>query len=212
MINPNEIYTVLMEGDVERVKNTVKDLIEKGHEPVAVLNKGLIAAMLIIGDRFKEGEIYLPEVLVAANTMEAGVGILKAYFSGNIEQSLGKVVIGTVEGDVHDIGKNIVRIMLKSSGFDVIDLGIDVTAEVFLQAVKENEPDILAMSALLTTTMVNIEPVIEALKVDGVKGNLKIIVGGAPVTEAFAKNIGADGYAPDAGSAVILAKELLGLG
>ncbi|HEX16246.1 MAG TPA: cobalamin-binding protein, partial [Deltaproteobacteria bacterium] len=175
------------------------------------LNEALIPAMEIVGREYEEGERYVPEMLISAEAMKAAMGVLRPRLVETGVRLKGKVVIGTVEGDLHDIGKNLVAMMLEGAGFEVIDLGVEVTAERFVQAVREHKPDVLGMSALLTTTMIHMPEVIEALKEAGLREEVKVIVGGAPVTQEYAEKIGADGYAPDAASAVEVVKRLLGV-
>jgi 5-methyltetrahydrofolate--homocysteine methyltransferase len=164
-----------------------------------------------VGRRFKNNEFYVPEVLIAARAMHAAMDVLKPLLAASDVQPVGTVVIGTVKGDLHDIGKNLVAMMLEGGGFNVIDLGVDVSPEKFLQAVREHKPNIVGLSALLTTTMPAMKTTIEALKEAGVRDQVKVIIGGAPVTQRFADEIGADGYAPDAASAVDVARQLLGI-
>lgn len=203
----------------------IADEVQKGHsDPVGaltrkalsqdipaedVMNKGLVSGMEIVSDKFKNNEIFIPEVLISARAMNTGLAILKPLLVESRIQPKGKVVIGTVKGDLHDIGKNIVAMLLQGAGFDVIDLGADVPKEKFLEFVKKEKVDILGMSALLTTTMLYMKEMIEALKKEGIRQEVKVIIGGAPVTESYAARIEADGYAPDAASAVDLSKRLL---
>jgi corrinoid protein of di/trimethylamine methyltransferase len=202
MIDGEKFYLSLSQGKMEEVKTLVQGALDAGESAERVLKEGLIQAMDRLGVRFKNGEIYIPEVLLAAQTMHAGMAILKPILSKSTGTIVGKVLIGTVKGDLHDIGKNLVVMMIEAGGFDVIDLGIDVPASRFVEAVKEHRPQVVGMSALLTTTMVEMEKTIQALGTAGQKDQVKIIVGGAPVTERFAMEIGADGYAPDAAVAV----------
>ena len=202
MIDGEKFFQSLSEGEIEEVKTLVQEALDAGESAERVLRQGLIPAMDRVGVRFKNGELYIPEVLLAARAMHAGMAILKPILSKSTETIAGKVLIGTVKGDLHDIGKNLVAMMIEGGGFDVIDLGIDVPASRFVEAVKEHSPQVVGMSALLTTTMVEMKKTIQALEEAGQKGRVKIIVGGAPVTEDFAKDIGADGYAPDAAVAV----------
>jgi 5-methyltetrahydrofolate--homocysteine methyltransferase len=202
MIDGEKFYLSLSEGKVEEVETLVQGALDAGESAERVLKEGLIQAMDRLGVRFKNGEIYIPEVLLAAQTMHAGMAILKPILSKSTGTIPGKVLIGTVKGDLHDIGKNLVVMMIEAGGFDVIDLGIDVPASRFVEAVKEHRPQVVGMSALLTTTMVEMEKTIQTLEAAGQKDQVKIIVGGAPVTERFAMEIGADGYAPDAAVAV----------
>ncbi len=174
-----------------------------------ILNEGMISAMSAVGKLFEEGEYFVPEMLISARAMQAGLVLLKPALKEADIQSTGKVVIGTVKGDLHDIGKNLVAMMLEGAGFEVIDLGTDVTPEKFVNAVRENSPQIVAMSALLTTTMSAMAATVETLKSAGVREQVKVIIGGAPVTDEYAHKIGVDGFAPDASRAAALAKSLL---
>jgi len=204
----------------------IADEVQKGHaDPVGeltrkalsqdipaeeIMNKGLVSGMEIVSKKFKNNEIFIPEVLISARAMNTGLAILKPLLVESNVQPKGKVVIGTVKGDLHDIGKNIVAMLLQGAGFDVIDLGADVPKEKFLEFVKKEKADILGMSALLTTTMLYMKETIEAFKEEGIRQDVKVIIGGAPVTESYASQIEADGYAPDAASAADLSKRLLG--
>jgi corrinoid protein of di/trimethylamine methyltransferase len=179
--------------------------------PQEMINGHMIPAMSEIGRRFQEGKAFVPQLLMAGRAMKAALELLKPVMAGTASCSLGKVVIGTVKGDLHDIGKNLVASMLEGCGFEVVNMGIDVSADAFIQAVKENQPDILCMSALLTTTMGYMKEVIDALEAAGIRQQVKVMVGGAPVTQGFADEIGADGYSDNANSAVIVAKQLLKL-
>lgn len=205
-----EISENLQKGQASKVAELVKKALDQGIEPRKVLNDGMIAGMNIVGIKFKNNEVYVPEVLIAARAMKAGMEILKPILTETGIEPIGKVVIGTVKGDLHDIGKNLVKMMLEGGGFEVIDLGTDVSAEKFLEAVNQYHPDIVGMSALLTTTMPNMKTVIEELKNTGMRDKVIVMVGGAPVTDQYVKEIGADGYAKDAASAVEKAKELIG--
>jgi 5-methyltetrahydrofolate--homocysteine methyltransferase len=205
-----EIATNLYNGENRKVAELVQQALDDGVAPEAVLNGGLIAGMDEVGRDFKAGELFVPEVLIAARAMQAGMDILRPLLAEGEVPSAGKFVIGTVKGDLHDIGKNLVRMMLEGAGFETIDLGTDAEAADFVNAVREHQPELLGMSALLTTTMVNMRSTIEALEEAGLRDSVKIMVGGAPVTAAFAKEIGADAYAPDAASAVDVARELVG--
>ena len=186
----------------------VDEAMSSGIPAEKILNEGFIQAMAIIGDKFSEGEVYIPDVLIAARAMQAGMGILRPLLADSDAQSAGRYLIGTVKGDLHDIGKNLVKMMLEGAGFETIDLGTDVEPGDFVAAVREHQPRLLGMSALLTTTMVNMRATVEALEEAGLRDSVKIMVGGAPVTAAFAEEIGADAYAPDAASAVDKAREL----
>jgi len=196
-------------GDQKAAVQATQAALDEGLEPETILNQGLIAGMSSIGVKFRNNEVFIPEVLIAARAMGGAMEVLEPKLVETGVEPKGKVVIGTVKQDLHDIGKNLVAMMLKGGGFHVTDLGVDVDPEKYIQAVKENQPQILAMSALLTTTMPNMKAVVEAIKEAGLD-QVKVIVGGAPVTQDFADQIGADGYAPDAGSAVDLAANLIG--
>jgi len=205
----NEIAECLIKGQAPKVKELVQAALDQGIAPGTVLSEGLIAGMNVIGERFKKNEIYVPEVLIAARAMKMGMEVLKPKLAAAGVEPIGKVVIGTVKGDLHDIGKNLVAMMLEGAGFQVIDCGIDCPAEKFIKAAQENGAAVIAMSALLTTTMPAMKQVIEALAAQGLKGKVKTMIGGAPVTQNYADEIGADGYSADAASAVDLAKALL---
>jgi len=209
MVDPQKFYTLLSQGKMDEVKKLTQEALDGGESPEAILKQGLIQAMEQIGIRFKNGDIYIPEVLIAARAMHAGMAVLKPILSKSNTAMAGKVVIGTVKGDLHDIGKNLVIMMLEGGGFEVIDLGVDVPPEKFLRAINEHYPQVVAMSALLTTTLKEMRNTIDGLKKAGLQHRFKIIVGGAPLTEKFAKEIGADGYAPDAASAVDVVKSLV---
>jgi 5-methyltetrahydrofolate--homocysteine methyltransferase len=200
----------VINGQKAPVESLVRQALDAKLPPDEILNTGLIAAMKEVGARFEAGDFYVPEMLIAARAMQAGLAILKPHLVSGGIQSAGKVVIGTVKGDLHDIGKNLVSMMLEGAGFEIFDLGTDVPPEKFIAAIKENNAGLLGMSALLTTTMSNMKLVLAALKEAGVREQVKVMIGGAPVTESFAKEIGADGYAPDASRAVTLAKSLMG--
>lgn len=204
-----EIAGAVIGGDRARVAAATRQVIEQGIPPKTILDEGLIAGMAVVGDRFRAHEIFLPDVLLAAKAMYAGMDELRPLLVREGVPSIGKVVIGTVRGDLHDIGKNMVATMLRGVGFDIVDLGINISTDDFVANVEKHRPDILGMSALLTTTMPEMKKVIDALASRGLRGKVKVIVGGAPVNEKFARDIGADGYAEDAGSSVDLAKKLL---
>jgi len=201
-----EIAEQVILGKRSVVETKVREALEAGLAPQAILNEALIAPMSEVGARFERGEFYVPEMLIAARAMQSGLALLKPHLSMGGVQMRGKVVIGTVKGDLHDIGKNLVAMMLEGAGFEIIDLGTDVAPDKFASTVRESGATLVGMSALLTTTMKNMKSVIEALEDLGVRQKVKIMIGGAPVTDAFAKDIGADGYAPDASRAVALAK------
>jgi len=196
---------------VTQTEKIVNDAINSNVPAEKILNEGLVAAMTVIGDKFSEGEIYIPDVLIAARAMQAGLDKLRPLLSDSSATHRGTVVIGTVKGDLHDIGKNLVKYMLRGAGFNVIDLGNDVSAEKFAQAVRNHNPGIVAMSALLTTTMGSMKDIIDGLEEAGLRDRVKVMIGGAPITQEYADRIKADGYARDAGSAIHKAKELLGI-
>ncbi len=207
----DQIARELFAGNAKAVAELVERALNEGLSPQEILNDGLIKGMNEVGAKFKANEIYVPEVLIAARAMKAGMEILRPKLVETGVEPVAKMVIGTVKGDLHDIGKNLVAMMMEGAGFQVIDLGIDVPAEKFIQAVHEHKPQLVGMSALLTTTMIQIRENIKAFKEAGIRDQVRIMVGGAPVTQKFADEVGADGYAPDAASAVDKAKELLGL-
>ncbi|MFA6622396.1 MAG: corrinoid protein [Candidatus Caldatribacteriota bacterium] len=209
MADLDNISIALQKGDANKVAELVKQALEENIVPKEVLENGLIKGMGIIGEKFKKNEVYVPEVLIAARAMHSGMDVLRPKLVETGVKNIGKVVIGTVKGDLHDIGKNLVKMMLEGVGFEVIDLGADVSADNFVVAVKEHQPDIIGMSALLTTTMINMAEVIKELKVAGLRGKVKIMIGGAPVTQNYAEQIGADCYAPDAASAADSAKKFI---
>ena len=204
-----KIYQAVMEGDAGEATSQVEAALAAGVPASDILNKGCIAAMAEVGQLFEEGEMFVPEMLIAARAMQAAMSLLKPHLAEGEIVSAGKVIIGTVAGDLHDIGKNLVGMMLEGAGFEIVDLGTDATAEKFVAAVQEHSPDMIGMSALLTTTMPSMSKTVEALTEAGLRDQVKILIGGAPVTQQYADNIGADGYAPDASSATRKAKELL---
>ncbi len=204
-----EIYDSIVDGDQNKARQKVQQAIEANIEPSKILNEAMISAMSKVGQMFEEGEYFVPEMLVSARAMQAGLSLLKPLLVKTDFKALGKVVAGTVKGDLHDIGKNLVCMMLEGAAFEVIDLGVDVSPEKFVEAIKETNANIVAMSALLTTTMPNMKVTIDALIEAGIRDKVKVMVGGAPLTDHYAKEIGADGYAPDASRAAILAKSLV---
>ena len=209
MANFEELSNCVITGNLAKVKKVTQALIDEGVSPLDIINLGLIAGMGVVGARFKNGEMYVPEVLVAARSMRAGIELVQPLIASEDMPSAGKVLLGTVKGDLHDIGKNLVGMMLESRGYTVINAGIDVSSEKFVQFIKEHKPDILAMSALLTTTMLGMKDTIELMKEEGIKDQVKVIIGGAPISNDFADEVGADGFAPDAASAVDLCNRLL---
>jgi 5-methyltetrahydrofolate--homocysteine methyltransferase len=205
----NQIAESLMKGKANDVKALVEQALNAGEAPGKILNEGMLKGMGVIGERFKKNEVYVPEVLIAARAMKAGMSVLQPRLTAAGVQAIGIAVLGTVKGDLHDIGKNLVGMMLEGAGFKVVDLGIDVPPEKFVNAAREQKAQLIGVSALLTTTMTNMKSVIDAAKASDLAGQVKVMIGGAPVTQAFCDEIGADGYAPDAASAADLAKSLL---
>lgn len=199
----------IIKGNEPQTVENVKALIETGIEPLAIINDGLMAGMNVVGERFKNGEMFVPEVLMAARAMNSGIELVKPLINDEDMPNAGTVVIGTVKGDLHDIGKNLVAMMMESSGFRVINAGIDVNMDKFVELVKENNAEIVAMSAMLTTTMVYMKNVVEALEEAGLRNQVKIMIGGAPVTKKFAEEIGADLYTVDASSAAEEGKNII---
>lgn len=206
----NKLFDAVLEGDFEGVSSNLQAALDANLDPTVILNDGMIAAMREVGFRFEAGDYYVPEMLLAARAMQSGMAILKPYLQQADRKSSGKVVIGTVKGDLHDIGKNLVALMLEGAGFEIKDLGVDVPIEEFIRAAKEEKPNIVAMSALLTTTMQMMKQTIDAFEAAGLRDEVKFIIGGAPVTETYASQIGADGFASDASRAVNVAKSLIG--
>ncbi|MBA7610558.1 Methionine synthase [subsurface metagenome] len=200
----------VISGDVDVVTELTKKAVDEGEKPLDIIDKGLMKGMNVVGERFKAGDMFIPEVLMSAKAMGAGMEIVKPLFVGGEVPSQGKVVLGTVKGDLHDIGKRLVGMIMESGGMVVKDLGTDVSPEKFVEAVKEKKPDIVGMSALLTTTMLAMKDTIEILEEEGLRDSVKVLIGGAPVTSDFAKEIGADGWAPDAITAKELAMQLVG--
>lgn len=208
MSDLQEIIEILITGDGDKLKELVEKALAAGTPANQILQKGLIVGMDIVGEKMETGEMFIPEVLMAAQAMSISVEILKPLLAEGESTSAGKVVLGTVKGDLHDIGKNLVVMMMESAGFEVIDLGVDVDPDKFVEAIKENKPTIVGLSALLTTTMPMMRQSVQSIEESGLRDSLKIIVGGAPVNQSFADEIGADGYAPDAGSASKMAKAM----
>jgi 5-methyltetrahydrofolate--homocysteine methyltransferase len=200
----------LINGNAPAVAQGVQAALDEGVAAGEILNGALVPAMDEVGYRFKNNIFYVPEVLIAARAMHAGMDLLKPLLADSEVPTAGKVVLGTVKGDLHDIGKNLVAMMLEGGGFEVIDLGVDASPEKFVTAIRDEQPQVVGMSALLTTTMVNMRSIIDALAEAGVRDQVRIMIGGAPVTQRYADEIGADGYAPDAASAVDLARSLVG--
>ncbi len=203
-----ELYNAILEGQRDEAQAKVESALGEGVPPGEVLN-AMVTAMGEVGRLFEEGEYFVPEMLIAARAMKTGMEILKPKLVDADIKPVGSIIAGTVKGDLHDIGKNLVCMMLEGAGFQVVDLGTDVSPEAFVSAVQEHQPEFVAMSALLTTTMPNMQTTIEALKAAGVRDSVKVLIGGAPITDAYAEKIGADGYASDASRAVKLAKSLV---
>ena len=204
-----QISENLMKGKAKDVQTLVEQAIAEGIEPSKILTEGLLSGMSIIGTRFKKNEIYVPEVLIAARAMKSGISVLQPKLTSAGVEPKGTAVVGTVKGDLHDIGKNLVCMMLEGAGFKVVDAGIDVEPAKFIQIASDNNATIIGVSALLTTTMTNMKAVVDAVKASDIAAKTKVIIGGAPVTQSFADEIGADGYAADAASAADLALSLL---
>jgi 5-methyltetrahydrofolate--homocysteine methyltransferase len=206
----DQISTVVIEGDLDEIRDLTEDALDDDISAEDILNKGLMPGMDYVGVEFRAGNMFVPEVLRSARTMQSSMDILKPLLAEAGAQMMGKVLLGTVKGDLHDIGKNLVGMMCEGAGFEVEDIGKDIAPEAFVDAVKKYEPDVLGMSALLTTTMRAMEGTIKVLEEAGVRDTVKIMIGGAPVTQAFADQIGADGYASNAAAAAELAKEFVG--
>ena len=205
----DNLYEGILNGDMSATPGNVQAALDAGIAPDVILNTGMISAMAEVGRLFEEGDYFVPEMLVSARVMQAGLAVLKPHLVSFGVDPVGTVIVGTVQGDMHDIGKNLVAMMLEGAGFEVIDLGVDVKPESFIEAIRENNAQVVAMSALLTTTMPKMKVTIDAMREAGVLDSVKVMVGGAPVTVEFAENVGADGYATDASQAATLAKSLL---
>jgi 5-methyltetrahydrofolate--homocysteine methyltransferase len=204
-----DLRTCVIDGDMNQTQKLVQEAIAENIPAEHILKEGLISAMAEVGRLFESGEYFMPEMLIAARAMKSGLTLLRPHLIAANVHAVGKVVIGTAQGDIHDIGKNLVGMMLEGAGFEVIDLGVDVPPEKYVQAVRDHHPDLVACSALLTTTMLRMKEMITALDEAGLRGQVKVMVGGAPITESYAREIGADLFAPDAASAASRAKELL---
>ena len=207
MADIKEICEFLQKGRAKNVKALVTEALEEGQDPKAILNEGLLAGMMIVGEKFKNNEVFVPEVLVAARALNAGLTILEPKLVEVGNEPVGKIIIGTIKGDLHDIGKNLVAMMMKGVGFEVIDLGVDVEPETFIAKAEEVGADVICISALLTTTMPGMQATIDALKERGLRDKYIVMVGGAPVNQSFADQIGADYYTPDAATAAEVAKK-----
>ena len=197
-------------GEIDKVGELTQSAVDEGVEPMEIIDNGLMGGMSVVGERFKAGDMYIPEVIMSAKAMSAGMEIVKPLIIDGESSSKGKVLLGTVKGDLHEIGKKLVQMMIESAGLEVEDIGIDISPEKFAEEVRERKPDVLGMSALLTTTMLAMKDTIETLKEAGLRDSVKVLVGGAPVTLDFAEEIGADGWAPDAVTAKDKVLEFLG--
>lgn len=209
MMETPKYYEAMSEGNAGRIKEMTQEALGRGEDAASVL-EGLIASLSIIGANFRDGEIFLPEMMIAARAMHAGLGVLRPVLAKSAGPKAARVVLGTVQGDLHDIGKNLVGMMLEGGGFEVFDLGMDVPPEKFIATAREQGAQVIALSALLTTTMIQMQETVKLIRSEGL--NAKVVIGGAPVTAEFAREIGADGYAEDAPSAVAVVKEVLSLG
>jgi len=209
MADLKQLAEAIINGNAPQAKELTQQALDAKTPVKQIVNDGLIAGMAVVGDRFKKNEFYVPEVLIAARAMHASLDLLRPLIAESGLEPVGRVAIGTVKGDLHDIGKNLVAMMLEGAGFEIVDLGVDVKPEVFVESVKTKNTGLIALSALLTTTMPAMKDTIKALADAGLRSKVKIMIGGAPVTQTYADEIGADGYAPDAASAVDLAKKLL---
>ncbi|MBC3887747.1 cobalamin-binding protein [Acetobacterium paludosum] len=209
MATLENVSQCVLDGDLDEIKVLVQALIDEGMDPIKIINEGLIAGMNIVAPLFKSGEMFVPEVMESADTMNEGMKLVKPLIMDADMPSKGKIIIGTVNGDLHDIGKNLLIMMMESNGYVVVDLGVDVKEEDFVAAVKKHQPEIVGMSSLLTTTMMKIDSTIKQLIKEGVRDQVKVIIGGAPVTQEFADDIGADGYSEDASTAVDLCDRMM---
>jgi len=209
MVNLEEIRDDVVQGKAPQVKDLVQKGIDEGQDVEEILNQGLISGMSIVGEKFERNEFYVPEMLIAARAMKQGMQILRPLLTEKGVETIGTVILGTARGDLHDIGKNLVGMMLEGAGFEIVDLGVDIAPEKFIETAKEKKANIIGVSALLTTTMPGMKDVVQALKESDLNGKVKVMIGGAPVTQDYADEIGADGYSPDAASATDKAKELV---
>lgn len=207
----DELYNAILAGNLESAVAVTNEALAEGVDPQTIINNYMIRAMEEIGQRFEAGQAYVPNLLMSARAMKGALELLRPLLWGNATESRGRIVIGTVRGDLHDIGKNLVASMLEGCGFEVYNIGVDISSEKFLEAAREHQADIICMSALLTTTMTYMKEVIDAIQASDLAGKVKTLVGGAPVSEDFARSIGADGYSSNANNAVQMARQLLGL-
>ena len=206
-----DIQNCVLDGELDEIKDLVQKAVDEGIDPAAIINDGLIGGMNIVAPLFKSGEMFVPEVMESADTMNEGMQVVKPLITDADMPTKGKVIIGTVNGDLHDIGKNLVVLMMESRGYTVIDMGVDVKEEQFVEAIKEHKPDIVGMSSLLTTTMMKIDDTIKMINESGLRDQVKIIIGGAPISQEFADDIGADGYSEDASTAVELCVRMMAM-
>ena len=206
-----DIQNCVLDGELDEIKDLVQKAVDEGIDPAAIINDGLIGGMNIVAPLFKSGEMFVPEVMESADTMNEGMQVVKPLITDADMPTKGKVIIGTVNGDLHDIGKNLVVLMMESRGYTVIDMGVDVKEEQFVEAIKEHKPDIVGMSSLLTTTMMKIDDTIKMINESGLRDQVKIIIGGAPISQEFADDIGADGYSEDAFTAVELCDRMMAM-
>ncbi|KGK81624.1 methyltransferase [Desulfosporosinus sp. HMP52] len=209
MFDFSGLSNAVIEGDSDQVQAKVNEAINAKVDPLVIINQGLIGGMNVVGQRFKVNDMFVPEVLMSARAMNDGIELVKPLLAGGEMTNRGTVIIGTVKGDLHDIGKSLVGMMLECSGFKVVDLGVDISPEEFIKAIKENDGKVLALSALLTTTMLSMKSTIEECVAQGMRNDIKVIIGGAPISQEFSDQIGADGYAGDAAAAVELVAKLL---
>ncbi|WP_195267609.1 corrinoid protein [Eubacterium sp. 1001713B170207_170306_E7] len=206
-----DIQNCVLDGELDEIKGLVQKAVDEGIDPTVIINDGLIGGMNIVAPLFKSGEMFVPEVMESADTMNEGMQVVKPLITDADMPTKGKVIIGTVNGDLHDIGKNLVVLMMESRGYTVVDLGVDVKEDQFVAAIKEHKPDIVGMSSLLTTTMMKIDDTIKVINDAGIRGDVKIIVGGAPISQEFANDVGADGYSEDASTAVELCDRMMAM-
>jgi len=211
MASFSDLQGWVINGQREKVLEATHQFLEQGESAKTILDKGLLPGMAVVGKKFEAGEFFIPEMLIAARALNAGLEVLRPLLEKSAVKPIGKVVMGTVKGDIHDIGKNIVGVMLRGGGFEVIDAGVDVAPDRFMELARENDAGIVGLSALLTTTMTGMKTVIEAFEANGLRDKVKIMIGGAPITRAYADQIGADGFAPNAPAAVGLARRLVGV-
>lgn len=206
-----DIQNCVLDGELDEIKDLVQKAVDEGIDPTTIINDGLIGGMNIVAPLFKSGEMFVPEVMESADTMNEGMQVVKPLITDADMPTKGKVIIGTVNGDLHDIGKNLVVLMMESRGYTVVDLGVDVKEDQFVAAIKEHKPDIVGMSSLLTTTMMKIDDTIKNINEAGIRNEVKIIIGGAPISQEFADDVGADGYSEDASTAVELCDRMMSM-